>query len=112
MLSGMPQTEFVRRILEERDHAPDAAYGRDLLALERFAGARPLGMASAIALSNLMSRYPREADAILGELGVRPLVDLEGNRVGALVAERLRLAEMRHPLRRLRDEERYSLFEL
>ena len=111
MPSETPHTEFVRRILEDRQHAPDAAYGRDLLALERLASGGPLGVASALALSNLMSRYPREADAILGERGVRPFEDLEGDRVGALVAERLRLAEMRHPLRRLRHEERYGFFE-
>lgn len=107
----MPRTEFVRRTLEDRRYGPDEAYARDLLQLERLAETRPLGLASAMALSNLVSRYPKEADAIVRELGVRPFVPLEDERMMALTAERLRLAEMRHPMRRLHTEESEGLFD-
>ncbi len=106
-----PRTEFVRSAILERRYEPDATYAKDLLALERFLSARTVGMADTIALSNLVSRYAREADAIVRELGVRPFQPLEDERVSALVDERLRLAESRHPLRRLRSEEPPGLFE-
>ncbi len=106
-----PRTEFVRRLIEGRRHAPDAAYAHDLLELERLAALPFRGMVGSMALANLTSRYPKEADAILRELGIRPLVPLEDERVRALLAERLRLAEARHPLGRLRPEEPAGLFE-
>ncbi|HVG37127.1 MAG TPA: hypothetical protein VNA10_05300 [Thermoplasmata archaeon] len=105
------RTDFVRRALLERRYQPDASYAQDLLALERFLSSRSVGMAESLALSNLLSRYPREAEAIARELGVRPFVPLEDERVLALVDERLRLAESRHPLRRLRPSDPVSLFE-
>ena len=67
--------------------------------------------AESLALSNLLSRYPREAEAIARELGVRPFVPIEDERVSALIDERLRLAESRHPLRRLRPSDPVGLFE-
>ncbi len=106
-----PRTEFVRRMLEERRFGPDEAYARDLLALERFAAMRPIGLASSLALSNLISRYPKEADAILQELAVRPFEPFEDERLRSLTDERLRLAEGRHPLRRLAPSENLGLFE-
>lgn len=106
-----PRTEFVRRTLTEREYHPDGAYARDLLALERLASERPLGFASSLALTNLLSRYPREADAIVRELGMRPFVPLEEERVRDLTSERLRLAERRHPMSRLRGDEGLNLFE-
>jgi len=106
-----PRTNFVRQTILERRYEADAMYAKDLLALERFLSARTVGMADAIALSNLVSRYPREADVIVRELGVRPFVPLEDERVSALVDERIRLAESRHPLRRLRSEEPSGLIE-
>lgn len=105
------QTEFVRRMLEGRRFGPDETYARDLLALERLAGLRPIGLASSLALSNLISRYPTEADAILGELGVRPFEPFEDERLSALVSERLRIAEVRERLSRLPSQERLTLFE-
>src|SRR2546422_2060882 len=69
-------------------------------------------MAESFALSNLLSRYPREAEAIARELGVRPFVPLEDERVSALVDERLRLAESPHPPRRLPPPDPRSLFEV
>jgi len=106
-----PHTEFVRRTILERRYEPDPTYARDLFALERFLSSRSIGMADSIALSNLISRYPREADEIVRELGVRPFIPFEDERVSALVDERLRLAESRHPLRRLHPDEPPSLFE-
>lgn len=105
------RTAFVRRAILEPRYEPDPTYARDLLALERFLSARSVGMAESMALSNLISRYPREADAIARELGVRPFISFDDERVAALVAERLQLALSRHPLRRLRPEEPSSLIE-
>ncbi len=105
------RTEFVRCAILDRRYGPDPMYTRDLLALERFLSARSVGMAESMALLNLISRYPREADAIARELGVRPFMPLEDDRMSALVDERLRLAESRHPLRRLRPDDPLGLFE-
>ena len=99
-----PRTEFVRRTILDRPYEPDVTYARNLIALERFLSARSVGMADSLILSNLVSRYPRETDAIVKELGVRPFVPLDDERVSALVDERLRRALSRHPLRRLRTE--------
>jgi hypothetical protein len=106
-----PRTEFVRKTLEEHLYGPDMGYAKDLLALERLASDRPLGFASSLALSNLISKYPQESDAILGELGVRPFVSFEEDRLRSLMSERLRLALERHPLARRRPEESPDLFE-
>ncbi len=106
-----PRTEFVRRTILDRRYEPDVSYARDILSLERFLSSRAVGMAESIALSNLVSRYPREADAIVRELGVRPFVPSGDERVSDLIDERLRLAERRHPLRRLHPDERIGLFE-
>ncbi len=111
METPQAHTAFVRQIIEERRFGPDEVYARDLLALERLAAMRPIGLASSLALSNLMSRYPREADAIVRELGVRPFQPLEDERMHALASERLRIAEMRERLGRLSYQERPGLFE-
>jgi hypothetical protein len=105
----IPKTEFVRRTINERRYEPDADYAHDLFALERFLSSRQLGMAESIAFSHLVSRYPREADSIVRELGVRPLIPLEDERLASLVDERLRIALRRHPLPRLRTEEPLDL---
>jgi hypothetical protein len=106
-----PRTEFVRHLIDDRPYGPDLSYAKDLLALERLASETPLGFASAMALSNLMSRYPHESDAILTELGVRPFASFEEERLGSLVAERLRLALDRYPLARRRRAESLEVFE-
>jgi hypothetical protein len=98
-----PRTEFVRRAILDRPYEPDPNYARDLLALERFLSSREVGMAESIAFSHLVSRYPREAGAIGRELGVRPFIPFEDERVAALVDERLRLALSRNRLPRLRS---------
>ena len=107
----IPRTEYVRRALAERRFGPDEAYGRDLLALERFAMMRPIGLASSLAFSNLVSRYPTEADAILRELGARTFQPFEDERLQTLAAERLLIAERRERLGRLSGHERLGLFE-
>lgn len=107
----MPQTEFVRRALAGRPTAPDAMYESDLLELERLVSTRPLGLASAMNLSNLISRYPREADAIVRELGPRPFEPLEDERLRMLSDERLRLAETRRRLGRFSATELGGLFD-
>lgn len=107
----VPQTEFVRRLLEDRRFGPDEVYARDLLSLERLAAMRPIGLASSLALSNLISRYPKESDAIMRELGVPSFAPLEDERMRALVAERLRIAELREQLVRLPNQERLGLFD-
>lgn len=109
MDAKIPQTEFVRQTIFERRYEPDATYARDLLVLERFLTTPAVGMAESIALSHLVSRYPREANAIVGELGIRRFIPFEDERVGALVDERLRLALSRHPLPRLRSNESLDL---
>lgn len=105
------QTEFVRRALEGRPPESDEGYARDLLLLERLAATRPLGLASSLTLSNLLSRYPREADAIARELGMRPFEPLEDERMRMLASERLRLAEIRQRLGRPFATELSSFFE-
>lgn len=106
-----PRTEFVRRTILERPYEPDTAYARDLVALERLLTNRAVGMADSIARFNLVSHYPREADAIVKELGIRPFIPFEEERLSALVDERLRLALRRNPLQRLRPAESLDLFE-
>jgi len=69
-------------------------------------------MAESIALSHLISRYPREADAIVRELGVRSFIPFEDERVAELVDERLRLALGRTRLPRLRSDEPIDLLGL
>ncbi len=104
------QTEFVRRALMRRPEDADETYSRDLLMLERLASMRPLGLASSLTLSNLISRYPREADGIARELGIRSFEPLEDERLRVLTDERIRLAELRGRLGRLPTSELGDLF--
>src|SRR5438094_9964680 len=92
MDSQMPQTEFVRKALFGRTVEPDATYAGDLLALERILSTRAVGMAESIALSHLVSRYPRESDAIAWGLGTRQFILFEDARTAACVDGRLRLS--------------------
>ena len=107
----LAQTDFVRQALMRRPEDADEAYGRDLLLLERLASLRPLGLAASMTLSNLISRYPREADAIAQELGMRTFEPLEDERMHMLAAERLRLAELRQRLGHLPASGYGGLFE-
>lgn len=105
------RTEFVRRTREGHRFAPDEGYLQDLLQLERLASTRPLGLASRMTLSNLISRYPTEADAIVRELGIRRFETFEDERLRSLTEERLRLAERRHPRGRLEPQDGLGLFD-
>ena len=105
------QTEFVRRALDQRPLDSDEDYRRDLLQLERLATTRPLGLAASLNLSNLISRYPRESDAIVRELGMKPFEPLEDERLRLLAAERMRLADLRHRSARAASTELGGLFE-
>src|SRR5437016_14552312 len=104
MDSQIPQTAFVRKALLGRTVEPDATYSGDLLALERILSTRAVGMAESIALSHLVSRYPRESDAIARELGRRPFIPFEDARVAARSEERRVGKEGRS--RVVRDHER------
>jgi hypothetical protein len=106
-----PRTRFVRRALFERAYEPDETFVRDLLDIERLLAQPSRGIAGSMALSNLLSRYPKESDAIVREMGMGSFEPFEESRVDALMAERLRLAEGRHPLGRLRRDEIAGLFE-
>src|SRR5512136_220848 len=99
------RTAYVRQTRESYRFGPDEGYIRDLLQLERLASTRPLGLASRVTLTNLVSRYPREADAIVQELGMRPFEAFEDERLRTLTEERLRLAERRHPFGRLEPQD-------
>jgi hypothetical protein len=107
-----PHTEFVRRMILGRPFEPDPTYAGDLLALERFLSTRAVGIADSIALSHLVSRYPRESEAIAKELGIRPFIPFEDERLGALVDERLRLALRRTRLPRLQTDGPFDLLDL
>lgn len=91
-----PRTEFLRRLVASRPLGPDG-YVEDLVKLERaLANRGAMGVASGLAFGHLLSRYPREYEAIRKELG-GPLADSRpaGERIALLVEERLRLAEVR-----------------
>ncbi len=111
MDTSSAQTEFVRQALLRHPEDADVMYSRDLLMLERLAAMRPLGLASSLTLSNLISRYPREADAIARELGIRGFESLEDERIRMLTDERIRLAEMRGRLGHLPTSVLGDLFE-
>jgi len=91
-----PRTDFVQRLIASRPVGPDG-YVEDLVKLERvLAHPRAMGIASGLALGHLLSRYPREYEAIRRELGAAP-EDWrpDGERIARLLEERLRLAEVR-----------------
>ena len=117
MDARIPHTEFVRRMILGRPFEPDPTYAGDLLALERFLSTRSVGYRQlyddvSIALSHLVSRYPRESEAIAKELGIRPFIPFEDERLGALVDERLRLALRRTRLPRLQTDGPFDLLDL
>ena len=96
MASPSSRTEFVRRLIDSRPLGRDE-YVEEVLRLERLLANRgSMGMASGMAFLNLLSRYPREYEAIRREIGAEDEDWRPGEeRIARLLEERLRLAEAR-----------------
>jgi len=78
------------------DRRAQDSFIEDLLKIERsLAEAGPRGVASTMAFLSLMSRYPRESEAIAIELGTSPRPYLASDRLDEIVDDCLRLAEER-----------------
>ncbi|MEK6912051.1 MAG: hypothetical protein AABX36_04550 [Candidatus Thermoplasmatota archaeon] len=95
MMPMIARTSFVQERIENRPAGPDS-FIEDLLKIERsLAEAGPRGVAATRAFLNLMSRYPRESEAIARELGTSPLPYPASDRLDEIVDDCLRLAEER-----------------
>ena len=95
MQSSQTRTKFVRKLAQTRPSRYDG-YVEDLLKIERaLLEAGPRGVASTMSYLNLISRYPRETEAIAAELGTSVLQPLDEERIDDLLGDRLRLAEVR-----------------
>ncbi len=90
MESSQARTKFVRKVAQARPSGHDG-YVEDLLMLD----AGPRGVASTMSYLNLISRYPRETEAIAADLGTSVLRPLDEERIDDLLGDRLRLAEER-----------------
>ena len=89
------RTTFVRRVAETRPSGYDS-YVEDLLRIERaFSESGPRGVAATMSYLNLISRYPRETEAIAGELGTTVLRPLDDERIDEVLGDRLRQAGQR-----------------
>ena len=97
MTQVIARTSFVQERIENRPPGPDS-FTEDLLKIERsLAEAVPRGIAATMAFLNLVSRYPRESEAIDIELGTSPLPHLASDRLDEIVDDCPRLAEERLP---------------
>jgi hypothetical protein len=86
------RTKFVKHVTESRPAGFDR-YVEDLLKIERaLADSGPRGIAATMAYLNLISRYPRETEAIARELGTTILEPLNEERIDEVLGDRLRLA--------------------
>lgn len=86
------RTKFVRAVAETRPSGFDL-YVEDLLRIERaLAEPGPRGVAATMAYLNLISRYPRETEAIAAELGTTVLEPVNEEKIEEVLGERLRLA--------------------
>ncbi len=95
MQSPHTRTKYVRKLAQARPSGYDG-YIEDLLRIERaLEDSGPRGVASTMSYLNLISRYPRETDAIAAELGTSVLRPLDEERIDDLLGDRLRLAEER-----------------
>ncbi len=94
-MSTKARTRYVRKVADSRPSGHDG-YVEDLLRIERaLLDGETRGVAGTMMYLNLISRYPRETEAIARELrrGVpRPLHE---ERIADLQRDRLRLAEAR-----------------
>ena len=88
------RTKFVRRVAETRPSGFDR-YVDDLLRIERALVDGHQGVAATMAFLNLISRYPRETEAIALELGTEVLEPLNEEKIDEVLGDRLRLAEER-----------------
>ena len=86
------RTNFVKRLVESRPAGFDR-YVEDLLRIERvLTDSGPRGVAATMGYLNLISRYPRETEAIAAELGTTVLEPLDEERIDEVLGDRLRLA--------------------
>jgi len=88
------RTRFVRRVAETRPGGFDT-YVEDLLRIERALVDGHRGVAATMAYMNLISRYPRETEAIAAELGTTVLEPMNEEKIDEVLGDRLRLAEER-----------------
>jgi len=95
MQRNQARTKFVKRVAETRPAGFDS-YLEDLLKIERaLAESGPRGIAATMSYLNLISRYPRETEAIASDLGTTVLRPLDDERIDEVLGDRLRLAEER-----------------
>jgi len=94
MQRPLARTMFVRRVADTRPSGFDR-YVEDLLRIERALVEGHQGVAATMAFLNLISRYPRETEAIALELGTEVLEPLNEEKIDEVLGDRLRLAEER-----------------
>lgn len=95
MTTTVARTRFVLKQIEGRPAGPDS-FIEDLLKIERsVAEAGPRGVAATMAFLNLVSRYPRETEAIARELGTSAVPHLASDRLDEIIDDCLRLAQER-----------------
>ncbi len=90
----LARTRFVRRLAETRPSGFDH-YLEDLMRIERAIVDGHRGVAATMAYMNLISRYPRETEAIAAELGTTVLEPTNEDKLDEVLGDRLRLAERR-----------------
>ena len=90
----LARTRFVRRVAETRPSGFDH-YVVDLQRIERALVDGHQGVAATMAYLNLISRYPRETEAIAAELGTEVLEPMNEDQIDEVLWDRLRLAEER-----------------
>lgn len=88
------RTRFVRRVADTRPSGFDS-YVDDLVRIERALVDGHRGVAATMAYLNLISRYPRETEAIAAELGTTVLEPMNEERIDEVLGDRLRLAGQR-----------------
>ena len=90
----LARTRFVRRVAESRPSGFDN-YVEDLLRIERALVDGHRGVAATMAYLNLISRYPRETEAIAAELGTTVLEPMNEEKLDEVRGDVLKLAEQR-----------------
>ena len=90
----LARTRFVRCVAESRPSGFDN-YVEDLLRIERALVDGHRGVAATMAYLNLISRYPRETEAIAAELGTTVLEPMNEEKLDEVRGDVLKLAEQR-----------------